>query len=56
MHAASQFPGRRATDVDDAPAPLLVNQKSDYDDMKGALWSWWMGNSHMQICEPFELI
>ena len=32
MHAVSQLPGRGSTDVDDVPAPIHVNQKSDYDD------------------------
>ena len=33
MLAASQLPGKGPTDVDDAPAPLHVNQKTNYGDM-----------------------
>ena len=39
MGTASQLSGRGPTDVDVAPVPVLhINQKSDYDDMKGCPW------------------
>ena len=40
MHAASQLPGRGATDVDIAPVPSIIKQSDDVDD-----GLWWFRKS-----------